>query len=125
MLADFHLETLLATGYALLLLVIAAGLQMMGRHSHRRAGLYHNRGFRFHKTADHWECPHGARLERAEIDNELRAEIAALNRPRARSTQVSQPEAALLQRRRKLFDQRLSMRNLRRIRWHVTHDARP
>lgn len=72
MLADFHLETLLATGYALLLLVIAAGLEMMGRHSHRRAGEYHNRGFRFHKHADHWECPHGARLERAEIDNELR-----------------------------------------------------
>jgi len=72
MLADFHLETLLATGYALLLLVIAAGLEMMGRHSHRRAGEYHHRGFRFHKHADHWECPHGARLERAEIDNELR-----------------------------------------------------
>jgi hypothetical protein len=72
MLADFHLETLLATGYALLLLIIAAGLEMMGRHSHRRAGQYHNRGFRFHKHADHWECPHGARLERAEIDTELR-----------------------------------------------------
>jgi len=72
MLADFHLETLLATGYALLLLIIAAGLEMMGRHSHRRAGQYHNRGFRFHKHADHWECPQGARLERAEIDNELR-----------------------------------------------------
>jgi hypothetical protein len=72
MLADFHLETLLATGYALLLLIIAAGLEMIGRHSHRRAGQYHNRGFRFHKHADHWECPQGARLERAEIDNELR-----------------------------------------------------
>jgi len=72
MLAEFHLETLFATGYALLLLVIAAGLEMMGRHSHRRAGQYHNRGFRFHKHADHWECPQGTRLERAEIDNELR-----------------------------------------------------
>src|SRR6185295_19134648 len=72
MLANFHLETLLATGYALLLLVIAAGLEIMGRHSHRRAGQYHHRGFRFHKNSDHWECPHGARLERAEIDNELR-----------------------------------------------------
>jgi hypothetical protein len=71
-LADLPLETLLATGYAVLLLVIAAGLEMMGRHSHRRAGQYHNRGFRFHKHADHWECPQGARLERAEIDNELR-----------------------------------------------------
>ena len=72
MLADFHLETLLAMGYALLLLVIAAGLEIMGRHSHRRAGEYHNRGFRFHKHADRWECPQGVRLERAEIDIELR-----------------------------------------------------
>ena len=72
MLAEFHLETLLAAGYALLLLAIAAGLELMGRHSHRRAGQFHHRGFRFHKHADHWECPHGAKLERAEIDNELR-----------------------------------------------------
>lgn len=68
----FHPETLLASGYALLLLLIAAGLEWMGRHSQRRAGQYHHRGFRFHKHADHWECPHGARLERAEIDNQLR-----------------------------------------------------
>ena len=72
MFAHLHLETVLATSYALLLLVIAAGLEMVGRHSHRRAGQYHHRGFRFHKHADHWECPQGTRLERAEIDNELR-----------------------------------------------------
>jgi hypothetical protein len=70
--AYFHLESWLATGYVLLLLIIAAGLEWMGRHSHRRASQYHTGGFRFHKAADHWECPHGARLERAEIDNELR-----------------------------------------------------
>lgn len=70
--AYFHLESWLANGYVLLLLIIAAGLEWMGRHSHRRASQYHTGGFRFHKDADHWECPHGARLERAEIDNELR-----------------------------------------------------
>jgi hypothetical protein len=68
----FHPEPLFVTGYALLLVLIAAGLEWMGRHSHRRADRYHTRGFRFHKHADHWECPTGARLERAEIDNELR-----------------------------------------------------
>jgi hypothetical protein len=72
MLAYFHLEPLLAGGYAMLLVVIAAGLEWMGRHSHRRADQYHTSGFRFHKRRDHWECPNGARLERAEIDNELR-----------------------------------------------------
>jgi hypothetical protein len=68
----FDPETWLATGYALLLLVIAAGLEWMGRHSQRRASHYHTAGFRFHKQADHWECPHGARLERAEFDQQLR-----------------------------------------------------
>jgi hypothetical protein len=72
MFAAFHLEPLLATGYALLLIAFAAVMEWMGRHSHRRADQYHTGGFRFHRHADHWECPHGARLERAEIDNELR-----------------------------------------------------
>ena len=72
MLAAFHLEPFLAIGYALLLMVIAAAMEWMGRHSHRRADQYHTGGFRFDRHADHWECPNGARLERAEIDNELR-----------------------------------------------------
>jgi hypothetical protein len=69
---SFHLEPLLATGYTLLLVVIAGGLKWMGRHSHRRADQYHTGGFRFHKDAEHWECPMGARLHMAEIDHELR-----------------------------------------------------
>jgi len=68
----FDPEAWLAICYALLLLAIAAGLEWMGRHSQRRASQYHARGFRFHKQADRWECPRGARLERAEIDRELR-----------------------------------------------------
>lgn len=72
MFALFHPEPLLATGYVLLLVVIAGGMEWMGRHSHRRADQYHTGGFRFLRRADHWECPNGARLERAEIDNELR-----------------------------------------------------
>ena len=34
----FHLEPLLMTGYAMLLVAIAGGLEWMGRHSHLRAG---------------------------------------------------------------------------------------
>jgi hypothetical protein len=70
--AAFHVEPLLATAYAFLLLGIAAGLEWMGRHSHRRSHRFHTAGFRFHQQADDWECPEGARLVRAEIDNELR-----------------------------------------------------
>ena len=63
--ANFHLEPLLATGYTLLLVVIAGGLEWMGRHSHRRADQYQTGGFRFRKDAKHWECPMGARLHMA------------------------------------------------------------
>jgi hypothetical protein len=72
MYAGFDLEPLLATVYAFLLVAIAGGLEWMGRHSHKRSHRYHTAGFRFHKHSDHWECPTGARLERAEIDNQLR-----------------------------------------------------
>ncbi len=72
MILGFHAEPLLATAYALLLLGIAAFLEWMGRHSEQRAHRYHTAGFRFHQQADHWECPAGARLERAETDHRLR-----------------------------------------------------
>ncbi len=70
--SGLHLEPLLAAAYALLLVAIAAGLEWMGRHSHQRAHRYHTAGFRFHRHADHWVCPMGAMLQRAEIDNQLR-----------------------------------------------------
>lgn len=70
--ALLHAEPLLAAGYALLLVAIAAWLESMGRHSNHRADRYYSGGFRYHKHADHWECPEGTRLDRAEIDNELR-----------------------------------------------------
>jgi hypothetical protein len=69
---NFHLEPLLATGYTLLLLAIAGGLEWMGRHSHRRADQYHTSGFRFRKDAGHWECPMGTPLHLVEANQELR-----------------------------------------------------
>jgi hypothetical protein len=68
----FHLEPLLAAGYALLLLVIAGGLEWMGRHSHRRSDQYHTGGFGFREEAGHWECPVGTPLHMTEADHELR-----------------------------------------------------
>jgi len=69
---ELHWESLIATGYAMLLVVIAGALEWMGRHSHQRAGRFHTGGFRFQKHLDHWECPTGIRLLRAETDNDLR-----------------------------------------------------
>ena len=67
-----HWEPLIATSYAMLLVVIAGALEWMGRHSHKRASRFHTRGFRFRKDLDHWECPTGARLQRAEVDHDRR-----------------------------------------------------
>ena len=69
---SIHAEPLLAMAYAMLLVGIAAFLEWMGRHSQQRAPRYHTAGFRFHKHADHWECPTGERLQRAETDHQLR-----------------------------------------------------
>jgi hypothetical protein len=65
----FHLEVLLGTAYAVTLVIIAAGLEWLAKHSHRRADRYHTGGFRFHRDRDLWECPLGIALIRAEIDH--------------------------------------------------------
>ncbi|MDQ2899040.1 MAG: transposase [Acidobacteriota bacterium] len=68
----FHLEPLLAGGYAILLILIAMLLEWLARHSHNRSERYETGGFRFDDDRDAWECPQGTRLERSEIDHELR-----------------------------------------------------
>jgi hypothetical protein len=66
----FHLEPLLAISYAVLLMLIAAALEWLARHSHQRADQYYTGGFRFHRDRDTWECPVGIALIRAEIDQQ-------------------------------------------------------
>jgi hypothetical protein len=70
MIGSLQLETVLASVYAVVLLLIAAGLEWVARHSHRRTDQYHTAGFRFHRDRDAWECPMGIALMRAEIDHE-------------------------------------------------------
>jgi hypothetical protein len=65
-------EVLLAAGYALVLLVGALGLEALARHSHRRSNRYRTAGFAFEPDHDHWLCPEGERLTRAEVDHRLR-----------------------------------------------------
>ena len=69
---EFHAETLLAAGYAVLLILIAMLLEWLARHSVNRSGQYDTGGFRFHRDQDTWECPQGTMLERREVDHELR-----------------------------------------------------
>lgn len=69
---EFHLESVLAGGYAILLILIAMLLAWLARHSHQRSAQYDTAGFRFDPDRDAWECPQGTRLERKEMDHELR-----------------------------------------------------
>ncbi len=70
MIPQFHLEPVLAMAYAVLLMAIAAGLEWMAKHAHKRSDQYHTGGFRFHRDKDAWECPVGLVLIRSEIDYE-------------------------------------------------------
>jgi hypothetical protein len=70
MLREFHSEPVLVVAYVILLMAIAAGLEWMAKHAHKRADQYHTGGFRFHRDRDTWECPVGLVLIRAAIDHE-------------------------------------------------------
>jgi hypothetical protein len=66
----FHSEPVLATAYAIALMIAASALEWLAKHSHKRADRYYTGGFRFHRDRDAWECPMGIALIRAEIDPE-------------------------------------------------------
>lgn len=51
------LETVLFTGYAGVLLVLACALDRLARHSHARSDRYRTAGFRYHPQHDAWVCP--------------------------------------------------------------------
>src|SRR5262249_34499875 len=74
-----------AAAYGLFLAVAALGLDVLARHSHRRAELYRTAGFTFHARLDAWECPEGERLHRVETDVQQR-----LARYRARAKVCNQ-----------------------------------
>jgi hypothetical protein len=65
-------ESLLAAGYGLFLALAAIGVDLLARHSHRRAELYRTAGISYIAGQDAWECPEGERLHRIETDNALR-----------------------------------------------------
>lgn len=57
-----HPEAVLLGSYALFLLGVAAGLDLLARHSHRRSQRFRTAGFSYHAHLDAWECPEGQHL---------------------------------------------------------------
>jgi hypothetical protein len=72
MIFDVHIEVVLACGYALFLVGVAAVLEWLARHSHRRSEHYRNSGFTYKQKLDVWECPTGHHLTREQTDFERR-----------------------------------------------------
>ena len=67
-----HPEVLLAVGYAIFLVGIALGLDLLARHSHVRSERYRTAGFTYHPSHDAWVCPEDQLLVRSEVDHERR-----------------------------------------------------
>lgn len=67
-----HLEVLLAAGYAVFLLGVSLGLDLLARHSYSRSERYRTAGFTYHHKSDAWVCPEGQQLMRSEVDHERR-----------------------------------------------------
>ncbi len=70
MIHGIHIEVILAGGYALLLVGVAAILEWFARHSHRRSEHFRNSGFVYKQKLDVWECPTGHHLTREQTDFE-------------------------------------------------------
>jgi hypothetical protein len=67
-----HLEVFLAVGYAVFLLGVAFGLDLLARHSHARSERYRTAGFAYHPAHDAWICPEDQILRRSEVDHDRR-----------------------------------------------------
>ena len=65
-------ETILAAGYAALLIAGAFVLEWLSAHTHRRALRFRTAGFTYDGTRDFWQCPEGEQLWPHEFDHEQR-----------------------------------------------------
>jgi hypothetical protein len=68
MIHGMHPDVLMAGGYAVLLVGVAAVLEFVARQSHRLSEQFHVAGFTYHPQLDAWKCPAGEHLERKESD---------------------------------------------------------
>jgi hypothetical protein len=72
MIHGVHVEVILAGAYVLFLAGVAAALEFLARHSHRRSEYYRHSGFVYKRKLDVWECPTGHHLKRTATDQERR-----------------------------------------------------
>jgi DDE family transposase len=70
--SSIHTEVLLASGYALFLVVVATCLETLGRHTHQRSRQYQTAGFTYHPQHNLWECPAGQYLKLWAFDAQRR-----------------------------------------------------
>ncbi|MGA8185340.1 MAG: hypothetical protein WB819_17050 [Terriglobia bacterium] len=70
MIEGFHTEVLMASGYALFLVLVALMLEWLAKHSHRRSEQMRVTGFKYHSEFDHWECPTGQLLHRHSVEHQ-------------------------------------------------------
>ena len=68
---DFNV--LLASGYSVFLALLAAVLELVARHTHRRTERIRTVGFLYYPDLDVWKCPNGKHLYRAEVNRESTA----------------------------------------------------
>ena len=67
--SSVHPEVFLASGYAVFLLGVAIGLDLLSRRSHARSERYRTAGFTYHPSHDAWICPEDQSLLRSEVDH--------------------------------------------------------
>lgn len=75
MIHGMHPDVLMVAGYAVLLVGVAAVLELVARQSHRLSEQFHIAGFTYHPQLDAWKCPTGHHLERKESDYGLRVVV--------------------------------------------------
>lgn len=67
-----HTEAALALGYSFFLLLVAMGVEIAARYSHRRIRHSKTVGFRFDSDARAWQCPQGNFLWLYQVDHDSR-----------------------------------------------------
>ena len=72
MILSIHVEVLLALAYACFLMGVAFLLELLARHSQKRAERYRNSGFTYFRELDYWECPAGSQLIQLKTDHQRR-----------------------------------------------------